>query len=105
MNRSSAALCPFVGIPGLFVSIRNASIFCGQTLYNLPDQVVALTPNASNYVSLNLVNFPPLVVQVNTTGFVPVSYPICVAVTDSNGITRLTDSRPDLYLGAHSGWG
>lgn len=57
-------------------------------------QTVPLTPNATNYVFLDLSQNPPLL-TVNTTGF-PASavWTIATAVTNDTQITQLTDSRP-----------
>jgi len=67
-------------------SIRGTFTFQAET--------VTLTPNATNYVFLDLTKEPP-VLTVNTTGFPSINiYQISVATTNSNSIVSFTDARP-----------
>jgi hypothetical protein len=84
--------------------VRGGQIYAGRTLFTLPDQVVSLVANATNYVALDLIPLPPAI-YVNQTAFNPQSFPLCVAVTDAQGIVKLTDARPDYYFGAPSSYG
>ncbi|HWH59347.1 MAG TPA: hypothetical protein VN682_17085 [Terriglobales bacterium] len=78
----------------LHLRITDGNLTATLGTFTFEAQTVPLTPNATNYVFLDLSQEPP-VLTVNTTGF-PASavWTIATAVTNNSKITQLTDSRP-----------
>lgn len=88
----------------LHLRITDGNLTATLGTFTFEAQTVPLTPNATNYVFLDLSQEPP-VLTVNTTGF-PASavWTIATAVTNDSQITQLTDSRPQ-FNKAFSGGG
>src|SRR6185437_813266 len=77
----------------LHLRITDGNLTATLGTFTFEAQTVPLTPNATNYVFLDLSQEPP-VLPVNTTGF-PASavWTIAVAAMDRVKITVLADSR------------
>jgi hypothetical protein len=103
-NIGSNAFSPFVGGPGLHVSISGGTILLDNVSTTLAATTLPLIPNAVNYIFIKGVvgtgslagTLTPLITS-NITGFDGLVN-IAVVVTNANGILSITDSRPDLIV-------
>jgi hypothetical protein len=89
----------------LVVSISPGSIYCNGSLQVFSQQDVALQPNSSVLIFLDLISNRQVSVATSTaTTFGPQVYPIAVVTTGIDRVLSLTDQRPDLFLGAGGAW-
>jgi hypothetical protein len=100
----TSALAPFVGRPGLGISVSSGLVYVNNAIYALYGSFVPLVGNSLNFVYLTLA--PSVAIAVNQSGF-PVSncLPIGLALCDNNSVKDLVDYRPDWFLNAGSGGG
>jgi len=93
----TSALAPFVGRPGLGISVNGGLLFVGNSVFALYGSFVPLAANSLNFVYLTV--SPTVALAVNQSGF-PASnaMPIGLALTDNNSVKDLVDYRPDWYL-------
>jgi hypothetical protein len=94
---TTSALAPFVGRPGLGISVTSGLLFVGNSIFALNGGFVPCVANSLNYVYLTL--SPTVALAANQSGF-PTSnaLPIGLALTDNNSVKDLVDYRPDWYL-------
>jgi len=89
----SNAFFPFVGPPGLFISVDAGDVLYNGTVTRVPLTTVALTASATNYIYLVISTHT---ITKNTSGFPAAdSFPIAVSTTDSQKVLTLVDSRSD----------
>jgi hypothetical protein len=90
----SNAFAPFIGGPGLFVSVDSGNVINSGANTFVPAATLSLPANSTVYVYLNTSSFT---FSTSTSGFPSTScYPIAVVTTGSSGVLNLTDSRPDV---------
>ncbi len=90
------AFAPFIGGPGLLITVNGGAVVnsLGQPI-SVPSTVVGLAANSTTYIFLNLT---AVAIQTNTTGFVggKTTYPISVVAANNVGITSVLDQRADI---------
>lgn len=87
---------PYIGAPGLSMTVGSGVLNIGTTATVVPLTVVGLAANATSFVFLNLTSGA---IQSNTSGFPTGVYPIATVTTNNVGVASLTDSRPDISSG------
>lgn len=92
---------PAPALAGLWLDTNPGIVWMGGNPTTIPVARVHLTASATNYVYVNLVTNT---IQVNTTGFGSVIYPIAIVSTNNTQTTTVQDVRPDVY-GAGGGGG
>lgn len=89
----------------LYLPITSGDLTSLLGTYQFPAATLALVANTTNYIYVDLTQNPPALI-VNQTGFPSASYyPIAIAVTNTKGITSLTDSRPNFNTSFGGGGG
>jgi hypothetical protein len=104
MNISTSAFAPYVGGPGLQITVNGGTILCSNISTTLPTTTVQLTANATNYVYISILlplkgttsPQPAPTITTNTTG--PDGIPLCMVVTSLTGIMSISDTRPDIVI-------
>jgi hypothetical protein len=94
------ALAPFIGQPGLEISVSPGVLWLNGFIINLPLGTVFLPPNSTSYVFLNTSSG---LLGTNTTGYNTVDIPIAAVVTSFTTVVSLTETRPDFTNLAGSG--
>lgn len=90
----SSAFFPFIGPPGLFISVDAGDVLSAGVVTRVPLTQIALSPSATNYVFLTVSTFT---ITKNTTGFPTTdAFPIAIATTDSQKVLTLADERSDV---------
>jgi hypothetical protein len=98
-------LAPFIGGPGLLITVTGGVVFANNSTNTIPQTGVPLVASTVNYVYLTLGG--PVAIATNTTGFPVLNmYPIAIVITNNSNAVGLIDTRPDYFLsGSGSGGG
>jgi len=85
---------PFIGPPGLQISVDAGVVLISGAPVNVAATNVSLAPNTTTYVYLNTSSGN---ISSNTSGFPSTNcYPIAQVVTSTSSVLNLTDSRVDV---------
>ena len=85
----------YIAGPGLNIMVSGGTMLVGGSLLQLPNTVVGVTANATNFIYVD-VNAGAL--MASTVGFPVGTFPIATVISSATGIVSLTDSRPDFIL-------
>jgi hypothetical protein len=86
--------------PGLLVTINGGTAVISGSVASFPTADISVGANATTYIYLN---FTSGLIESSTSGFLAGAWPIAIAVTNSNSVVTLTDSRPDVFGSAGAG--
>ncbi len=97
----SNAFYPFIGQPGLVLSVDSGDVLSAGVVQRVAAVQISLSPSVTTYVFLTVSTFT---ISSNTTGFAASGvFPIAIAVTNAKGIISLTDMRADIQSVGGSG--
>src|SRR5438094_6300502 len=88
MNQSSSAFAPYLGGPGLQVTISPGTVLCSNVITKLPLTIISLAPNTTSFVYIQFLQIGDI-----TLPFTPQANP--AQVTPIIAVTTDTKKGPD----------
>ena len=114
MNQSSSAFAPYLGGPGLQVTISPGTVLCSNVITKLPLTIIPLAPNSTSFVYIQFLQIgditlpftaqavpgkvTPIIAVTTNANVGPDGIPIATVVTGASSVLSLVDTRPDLIL-------